>query len=487
MDLKKNYGNNLSLFCCKKRYIIGNKMNLSLIIIMSLNYTLITSLWIISLYTFYSLYIYILGIFLYSLLIYYYLKSFFTEPGIIPRDHPKYILNKDKIKAKEDSENIFKLIENSHSNLDIDTDETGVKNLSEIFTENKSQNSIKMNKIFPDFILAESAEDLNSNKNINNSIIARPNSIINENNLTEKTDSIFSGNKNIYLYSKIKRKNNDSNILKKEQENSLDIEVKNNNNNINNNFIPHIFTKRPCYTCNIIRPPKTSHCVLCDNCIKEMDHHCFYISNCVGERNRKFFVLFLIYGLIISVLFIFTSIHYLIYTFFFNYKYKYLSKLLFKKYKIPTIISFIIMFNGILILFIKKNSIKLSSCIFIPGNIIFDICFYITKRKYQKEKNNIFDFNYHPFNITLIYAILPLFILAYKYLRKQIKLIGKNLTTKQYMSIKEERNKNKQNTKIFYYLDSILQKKIDYKNIFKFFFKKQTPSLINIGNIKKIG
>ena len=74
-----------------------------------------------------------------------------------------------------------------------------------------------MNKIFPDFILAESAEDLNSNKNINNSIIARPNSIINENNLIEKNDSIFSGNKNIYLYSKIKRKNNDSNILKKVQ------------------------------------------------------------------------------------------------------------------------------------------------------------------------------------------------------------------------------------------------------------------------------
>ena len=104
--------------------------------------------------------------------------------------------------------------------------------------------------------------------------------------------------------------------------------------------------------------------------------------------------------------------------------------------------------------------------------------FYITKKKYQKEKNNLFDFDYHPFNITLIYAILPLFIFGYKYLRKQIKLIGKNLTTKQYMSIKEERNKNKQNTKIFYYLDSILRKKIDYKNIFKFFFTKQTPSPI---------
>ena len=66
-----------------------------------------------------------------------------------------------------------------------------------------------------------------------------------------------------------------------------------------------------------------------------------------------------------------------------------------------------------------------------------------------------------------------------KYLRKQLKLIGKNLSTKQYMSIKEERNKNKDNKEIYNYLDSILQKKVEIKNIISFLLKKQSKSLIN--------
>ena len=453
-------------------------MNISLVIIMSIIYTLITIFWIISLCKFYSRYIFIFGIFIYFFLIYYYLKSFFTEPGIIPRGHPKYILNKDKFKAKQDSENIFKIIENlTKSNINIDVNDTGlsgIKNLEDIFDENKSENNIKKtNKIFPDFILAESEEDLNINKNINNSIILGSNTILKDRNLIEQDESILSGNKNIYMYSKIKNRDNSTDILKKSQENFLYIQ-----NNPNNKFIPHIYTKRPCYSCNIIRPPEASHCVICDNCIKQMDHHCFYISNCVGERNRKFFVLFLIYGFIISLLFISTSLYYLIYTFFINNKYKYLTKSLFNKYIIPIIISFIIMFIGILILFIWKNMIKLSCSIFIFGNILFDILFYINLKRHNNEKNNLFNANYHPLNISLIYAVLPLLILVSKYLRKQIKLIGKNLTTKQYFSIKEEKNKNKQNLKVYYYLESILQRKVDYKNIFKFFFKKQSKSLI---------
>ena len=58
-----------------------------------------------------------------------------------------------------------------------------------------------------------------------------------------------------------------------------------------------------------------------------------------------------------------------------------------------------------------------------------------------------------------------MFIFVSKYLRKQIKLIGKDLTYKQYMSIKEERNNNKNNKEIFYYLDSILKRKVHFKKI----------------------
>lgn len=35
--------------------------------------------------------------------------------------------------------------------------------------------------------------------------------------------------------------------------------------------IPSIFTKRICTTCNIVRPSKTSHCRICDNCVQNFD------------------------------------------------------------------------------------------------------------------------------------------------------------------------------------------------------------------------
>jgi hypothetical protein len=35
--------------------------------------------------------------------------------------------------------------------------------------------------------------------------------------------------------------------------------------------IPQIFKERYCKTCNIIRPPRTSHCSHCDHCVKNFD------------------------------------------------------------------------------------------------------------------------------------------------------------------------------------------------------------------------
>ena len=137
------------------------------------------------------------------------------------------------------------------------------------------------------------------------------------------------------------------------------------------------------------------------------------------------------------------------------------------------------MFIGILILLIKKESLKLGCAIFIPGNILFDVFFYYNRYKNQKGTKNFYSLDFHPFSLCLIYAILPLLLFVSKYLKKQIKLVGKNLTTKQYFSIKEERNKNKKNKEIYDYLDSILKRKVNLINVIKFIFSKQKQSLIN--------
>lgn len=79
-----------------------------------------------------------------------------------------------------------------------------------------------------------------------------------------------------------------------------------------------------CFTCRMFRPPRTSHCSLCDNCVGEprarththtqatvngkksrsdgssaslserFDHHCPWVGNCVGKRNYRFFYAFIV-------------------------------------------------------------------------------------------------------------------------------------------------------------------------------------------------
>lgn len=50
---------------------------------------------------------------------------------------------------------------------------------------------------------------------------------------------------------------------------------------------------RYCFKCNVVRPPRSHHCSICDACVMRMDHHCPWVGNCVGLYNHKLFWNFL--------------------------------------------------------------------------------------------------------------------------------------------------------------------------------------------------
>lgn len=64
-----------------------------------------------------------------------------------------------------------------------------------------------------------------------------------------------------------------------------------------------LHAERFCTICEIIPPPMSSHCRLCDKCYERVDHHCLYLYRCIAANNHRIFVFFNAVVLVSMILF----------------------------------------------------------------------------------------------------------------------------------------------------------------------------------------
>lgn len=55
----------------------------------------------------------------------------------------------------------------------------------------------------------------------------------------------------------------------------------------------HTVRVKYCDTCLLYRPPRASHCSICNNCVQRFDHHCPWVGQCIGVVRFSILEMFL--------------------------------------------------------------------------------------------------------------------------------------------------------------------------------------------------
>ena len=258
-----------------------------------------------------------------------------------------------------------------------------------------------------------------------------------------------------------KEENENKDNKENKEETKLKTENNNNKDEKEKLKLPSILKERKCVTCHIIKPPKTSHCRFCDNCIQGLDHHCFFISNCVGIRNHKDFFFFCFYGSIGCVQIVIYGFIHLIY-FFFRSNFPLWSSI-YKGDKILFSISLILLIYGITYVSMGGMDFCFISLTIGSGITIFIYLFY----KFVPLENTPLYFN--PFSIIFFMGGCGFFCFVFGTFCVQFSNISMGYTIKQKACINRE------------YLESVRREEY---NIDTSFIKKKS-FIERINNIKK--